>query len=116
MNKKIITVASCSLVLYALGVTSLVVNYQHKVASAKSAGYTVGRKDGYADGVSASMLKLTDLSNENQRLTDNYNGLVNDYNRLRVAAAATNLQAAQPITCNSSTYGINKQFSSTTCN
>lgn len=51
---------------------------------------------------------------ENQKLRDQYNALVNDYNNLLTQTANNNSYAPRtPVTCNSYTYGMNS--ATTTC-
>jgi hypothetical protein len=88
-----------------------------------SAGYSDGHKAGYEKGFSEApkpdYFTVDQLRSANSQLLSDYNKLVDDYNSLRDAAiryvGATQYQAQAPITCSSYSYGINSQFSSTTC-
>lgn len=92
--------------------------------------YTYGRYQGYSSGYRTGYSKAPkpDKFKEEQydallsrasTAEEQYNGLVTDYNNLRNAVikyiGATQYQARQPIRCSSHTYGINNNYSSTSC-
>ena len=80
-----------------------------------SNGYNQGHDAGYESGKGAAPSNqplIESLSAENGQLRDKYNSLIDDYNRL---ANYANAARRQPIDCTSTTYGINDQFTSTSC-
>lgn len=84
----------------------------------ESKGRDVGYKNGYEAGYEEAP-KRTSLDDfyqtQTEKLSTDYNSLVNDYNALLEYANTPRYQPRQPITCNSTNYGINNQFTSINC-
>lgn len=52
---------------------------------------------------------------QSDKLTSDYNVLVEDYNNLRASYNASQYQSRAPITCSNYSYGVNDRFTSTNC-
>lgn len=111
--KIILTVAACLLIALGVG----------------GASYSIGLEQGKSEQSSqlSTTKKALDDKNysntsivaRNQQLISDYNKLVEDYNTLRQAATqyvnTNTYQARQPLNCTSSSWGINQQYTSTSC-
>lgn len=104
------------------------VGFQYGKSYAYDTGYTEGKRvasdqavKDYAQNLDSwSTSPINPLVVENNRLRDDYNSLVVDYNNLRNAAInyvnATTYQPRQTITCRTNTYFAEYGNISTTCN
>jgi uncharacterized protein HemX len=120
MKMLIVTVAALVLAL-AVGFASYLVGHDQGYSQGHRVGNSASQADSHAAWErSLAGRYMTEVINEKYpKLQQDYNALVSDYNQLREAAmqyvGATQYQARQPIYCTSTAYGIDNQFSSTSC-
>lgn len=78
--------------------------------SGDDTGYNRGITDGISSSQNAAGEKIA--ASDYDALKSDYDSLVNQYNTL---ARNYNLSLYKPITCNSNVYGLDRQYTSTTC-
>ncbi len=96
------------------GLVAGYIGYYYGQNAGRDSGYSKGYEKGYSDVPKNDY--MTDFYKQQvDKLTTDYNTLVNDYNNLRSYYNASQYQARQPISCTSYSYGIESNFINTNC-